>query len=139
MVSMLKLDAELNRKILKLAPKFEAKDMAPHSYETLKLASVSGLVVWAGASEGTIYGCPTVNHAFRAWHDSLHLKLNAPFTLEGEARVAREQARILGGDVHGAVILGEIVGQAEHFAKFGEFPTDQMAFMLQYLKRKGVL
>ena len=29
--------------------------------------------VWSGASENTIYLGPEANHAFRFWHDSLHV------------------------------------------------------------------
>src|SRR6266404_5349587 len=74
------LDSEFNRRILSLAPPFQASDYAPSSLESLKEQSLGSLVVWSGASEGTIYGDAKVNHAFRAWHDSLHLKLNATFT-----------------------------------------------------------
>lgn len=130
---MLKLCADLNSKILRLAPKHHVSDNAPDSFAKLAGSSASGLVVWAGASDGTIYGDRRVNWAFRAWHDSLHLQLGAPFTLEGEKLVAREQARQIGGDFHARVILAEIVGQAEHFAKHGEFPADQLRFMLNYL------
>lgn len=125
---------ELNSRIVKLAPKFEAKAFAPDSFAKLKSNSVSGLVVWDGASTNTIYGAETVNHAFRAWHDKLHLELNAPFTLEGEKLVAMEQARLIRSDAMGKILIGEIVGQAEYFAKHGEFPTDQVKFMLNYLK-----
>jgi hypothetical protein len=128
------IDATLNYKIKKLAPKFSASDFAPDTFEKLRSNSVSGLVVWAGASDSTIYGDPSVNHAFRAWHDSLHLKLNAPFTLEGERLVAIEQARLVGSDTMGNILIGEIVGQAEYFAKHGEFPANQVEFMLNWLK-----
>lgn len=129
------LDASLNQKIMRLAPAHRVADHAPGSYEELRRLD-SGLVVWAGASESTIYGDRAVNWAFRAWHDSLHIRLNAPFTAEGEARVAYEQARILGG-FHGRVMLAEVIDQGRVFLETGSFPTDQVSFMARILK--GVL
>jgi hypothetical protein len=131
------LDVNLNEKILRLAPKFEAKEFAPDSFAKLRANITSGLVVWSGASENTIYGDPIVNHAFRAWHDSTHIRLNADFSPEGEKRVALEQARLIGSDMWAKILIGEVVGQAEYFAKYGKFPANQVEFMVNYLK--GVL
>jgi len=124
---------ELNNKIIKLAPKYTVSDHAPDTFERLVRSSNSGLVVWAGASDNTIYGDASVNHAFRAWHDSLHLKLNSDFTLQGELVVAMEQARIIGGQ-YADIIMAEIKGQAEYLTKHGQFPTNQLEFMRNYLK-----
>ena len=126
------IDAELNNRILKLAPIYAVSNNAPNSFETL--AASPSLVVWSGASDRTIYGAPNVNWAFRAWHDSLHLKLNAPFSLEGETRVALEQCRLIGSDTWAKIVMGEVVGQTEYFNKYGTFPADQVAFMINYLK-----
>jgi hypothetical protein len=131
------IDAELNSRILKLSPKHSVSDHAPYSFESLKASSVSGLVVWSGASDKTIYGAPSVNWAFRAWHDSLHLKLNAPFTLEGETLVALEQCRLIGSDQWAKIIMGEVIGQVEYLNKYGTFPADQIEFMRKWLK--GIL
>lgn len=127
------INAELNSRILRLAPKFEAQDNAPYSFETLK-ANSGRLVVWSGASDQTIYGDAKVNHAFRAWHDSLHLKLDADFSFEGERRVAAEQARLIGSDSMGLIIMAEVVGQVEYLNKYGHFPVDQVQFLRNYLK-----
>jgi hypothetical protein len=91
-------------------------------------------VIWAGASDKTIYNDAGVNHAFRAWHDSLHIKLNAPFTLDGELMVAKAQCLELGSTELSKFIMAEVMGQAEYFAKHGEFPIDQVTFIKQYLK-----
>jgi hypothetical protein len=124
---------ELNTLIKRIAPKYTASSFAPDTFERLYRSTTSGLVVWDGASDNTIYGDATVNHAFRAWHDSLHLKLNADFTLKGEYRVACKQASQL-GDGYARIIMAEIEGQARYFEKYGQFPTDQLAFILQYIK-----
>jgi hypothetical protein len=131
------IDAELNSRILKLAPKHMVSDNAPYSFETLSASSPSGLVVWSGASDKTIYGDPSVNWAFRAWHDSLHLKLGADFSLQGERIVALEQCRVIGSDAWAKIVMGEVVGQVEYLNKYGTFPADQMAFMRNWLK--GIL
>jgi hypothetical protein len=127
---------ELNRRIIQHANKltYNVSDVAPDTFETLKSNVVSILTVWSGASDKTIYGDAAVNHAFRAWHDSLHLKLNAPFTLEGEILVAKFQANALKNDALGAIIMAEVQGQAEYFAKHGTFPENQVEFIQSYLK-----
>ena len=127
----------LNSKIKKLTPKFEVNDVAPSTFEELKRSTTSKLVVWSGNSDRTIYGDFKVNYAFRAWHDALHLKLNAPLTLEGETLVALEQARLLRSDVLGDIMMAEVVSQGEFFIKNGHFPIDQVEFIKNVLK--GVL
>ena len=127
------LSYDLNSKILSLAPKHQAKPIAPDSLESLIRASTSPMVVYDGGSDNTIYGDPRVNHAFRAWHDSLHLKLNAPFDLAGETRVGLEQARILGG-AYAEIVLCEVIGQIEYFNRYQAFPVNQLEFCLNYLK-----
>jgi hypothetical protein len=127
------LSHELNSKIIKLAPQFTAKPIAPDTFETLAGAKTYGLVVYDGGSTDTIYGDPSVNHAFRAWHDSLHLKLGADFTLIGELRVGLEQARILGGS-YGDIVMAEVKGQIDYYNLHGCFPLNQLEFVLSYLK-----
>ena len=128
------LSAELNSRILKLAPKHSVSDHAPCSMVTLADSRTSGLVVWSGASDSTIYGDRAINWAFRAWHDSLHLALNADFSMQGEKLVALEQCRLIGSDAMAKIIMGEVVGQVEYLNKYGHFPTDQFVFMRNYLK-----
>jgi len=125
----------LSERIISLASElaYSVADTAPSTYAELRASSVAPLVVWSGGSEHTIYGDRSVNYAFRAWHDSLHIKLNAEFSLHGEILVAQEQARILGDDT-AKIILAEVIGQAEYFALHGFFPIDQSAFIQQYLK-----
>lgn len=125
------LSFTLNEKILRLAPRFTVNDNAPSDFKSLVQAP--SLIIWAGASDNTIYGDKAVNWAFRAWHDSLHIALNADFTLQGEIRVALEQARQLESDYLAKVMLAEIKGQAEYFAINGQFPADQASFINKYM------
>lgn len=128
------LCAELNTRILKLAPKHTASDTAPQCFSDLVAHSFKRLVVWSGASDKTIYGDPRINHAMRAWHDSIHIKLGADFSIVGETRVAIEQARLIGSDTMGKIILAEVVGQTKYFNRYGIFPLDQVKFVSNYLK-----
>lgn len=127
------INSELNSRIVSLAPKHSVSDIAPYSFETLR-ANCGRLVVWAGASDHTIYGDRSVNWAFRAWHDSLHISLQADFSLAGERIVALEQCRLIGSDLMAKIIMGEVVGQVEYLNKYGHFPIDQVEFMSNYLK-----
>ncbi len=128
------LSSDLNSRIAALAPKFTASDIAPSNFQALKSQGVASLIVWSGASDNTIYGDASVNHAMRAWHDSLHLSLNADFTLQGELRVALEQARLVKNDALAEIIIAEVYGQALFFDKHGEFPVNQVEFIINYLK-----
>lgn len=130
------LSSELNQKIRDKVRGliYQASDNAPDTFEKLKkYCSTGNLTVWSGGSDNTIYGDVVINHAFRAWHDLGHMILNAPFTLEGEIYVAKWQASQLGDNL-GAIIMAEVKGQAEYFAKHGMFPNDQVSFIKQYLK-----
>jgi hypothetical protein len=113
--------------------KHNAKSDAPSTLESLVRNSQGIITVWNGGSDLTIYGNPTVNHAFRAWHDKLHIEHMATFDLVGEGYIAKLQANALGG-VYGDIIMAEIVGQAEYFIKNGIFPVDQVSFVKEYLK-----
>lgn len=104
------------------------------TFDRLKFQSVSSLVVWSGGSNATVYGDPAINHAFRAWHDSLHLKLGLDFSLESEIAVATEQSRLLHNDGLARLIMAEVKGQAEYFAKHSQFPDNQVEFVTNYLK-----
>src|SRR5690242_10172226 len=86
---------ELDAFILSMAPPHVALDYAPGNLQTLKeyvqKFPDSPLPVWNGCSDRTIYGSPEVNWAARAWHDSIHLKLNRDTDLAGEYLVSRYQ------------------------------------------------
>lgn len=132
------INAELNRKILGFANKlrYTVKSYAPETFQELKASKTGSLIVYDGASENTVYGDPKVNHAFRAWHDALHLSLNADFTSEGEYRVGIEQARLIDSDIMARIILAEVNGQVEYFERHGCFPANQLQFTLNYVNIK---
>lgn len=113
---------------------------APNSLEELRAMETrlnGACEVWDGASEGTIWGEPAVNYAFRAWHDAVHLKTGAAFTLAGEIAVAHAQIaeifrlyrreKALASALAFAV-AAEVIGQASYFEKNGQFPDDQIYF-----------
>lgn len=136
MSKALVLFPELNETIVKtikrLKIQYEVSDHAPSTFEELS-RNIGTLKVWAGESNHTIYGDAQINYAFRAWHDYTHLKLNSPFTLDGELTVAKHQASLV-GDTLGAVIMAEVYGQALLAIKTGQFPANQIEFILNYLK-----
>lgn len=127
------LSRELNQVILALAPAYEAKSFAPGTFP--ELMRCPSRIVWDGASDATIYADPRVNHAFRAWHDAEHVRGAFDFSLTGERATCEAQIRGLLArfprvpSFFLAIIRAEITGQAEHFARFGEFPADQAAFI----------
>jgi hypothetical protein len=132
------LSVALNQKLLDLAPAYSVAEDAPSTYEVLR-ARTSSLVVYSGASDNTIYGDPRVNYAFRAWHDSLHIRLQAGFSVKDEIRVAIESARVLGGGTLGDIIYTEIVDQRLYAEHTGEFVNNQVDFMVSHLRAKGIL
>lgn len=133
------IDADLNRAIMLLAPRFEARDVAPETFQGL-LNGPRGLV-WAGASDATIYADARVNWAMRAWHDGHHIAGMHDFSLAGERAACEAQCRELlllypRAPMRWLTILrAEVIGQAEHYAETGAFPVDQYAFTMNLIKQ----
>ena len=136
--------AALEAFIVAKAPRFIALPDAPSTLANLKAFAKAypgfPLPVSSAFSDGTIYSTARINFAFRAWHDSLHLQLNAEFDADGELLVARahEQAvrdAIKAGS-HGLTELDccalffEVWGQFRYSQEHGgAFPIDQAAFI----------
>lgn len=140
--NLARLIPDLNRAILLLAPMHAAQARAPSSLREVMAAqqSCAAIPIWDGASHATIYRDARVNHAFRAWHDATHASLPDAhaFTLDGERLTCEAQCRQLlnlwpQAAPLAAVVRAEVIGQAEYFAAFGAFPTDQAAFIETYL------
>lgn len=133
---------DFNRVILEFAPLHVARIVAPGTLAELRQCAALGgpLVVWEGESARTVYGCARVNHAFRAWHDAEHVAGGYAFNLEGERAACEAQALAVLRRYPSAprrwlaLLRAEIIGQAEHFARFGAFPSDQIEFMRQTLE-----
>lgn len=117
------------------APRWRAADSAPATVaELLESYSATGeIVVYAGASDATIFGAPVVNHAFRAWHDWCHIRTRIGFTVPDEVTLARWQAAEASSDALARIVLIEVAEQALHFGRTGEFLTDQIGFTMEKL------
>lgn len=134
---MLKQDLKnyLNQSVLNMAKglKYQVADFAPST--ELELFNASSLVVWSGSSHNTIYQDETVNWAFRAVHDAMHLKTRLGFTPEQEIEMGRIQASQIGSDIVAKLFYIEIACQAEHYLKTGQFVSDQVEFTLKNLQK----
>lgn len=131
----------LESAILALAPPHVATQTAPSNLPELLAAweryilDGTPLPVYDGACDRTIYSSARVNHAFRAWHDSIHVTLAAEFNAAGERAVsaaAVETLRRWPGITQADLLAMhfEVVGQLEYAARHGgEFPVDQAAFI----------
>lgn len=103
------------------------------------------LTVWSGACENSIYCDPRVNWHARAWHDAVHLLLNAEFDTAGETRVMRFQQQQVCRAVQRPIVRKrcclllecEIAGQLEHLERTGRFPENQREFAARWLTERG--
>jgi hypothetical protein len=107
-------------------------------------------------STGTVFGDPTINWLFRAWHDACHLITDGDFSREGEYKAMLEMWRqideypgldntfwpMMGyntvlGVTHREwfkrIVYAEVIGQFDEYAKTGHFPQEQYAFVEHYL------
>lgn len=102
------------------------------------------ILVWSGASDNTIYQDADVNHQFRAWHDWLHIGMQATFTKAGEANVCEKHKRqidlYLSHKYNKATRLKmhrlldiEINGQVAELYNTGKFVTNQYNFTKERL------
>ncbi len=90
-------------------------------------------------AEGSIYGDIATNIAFRAWHDTLHLQLDADFGSAGEYVVALEHRRLArAAGLPESDIRALWADTWETFCYAarhnGEFPTNPRAFVAQCLE-----
>lgn len=118
-------------------------------------------VVWNGASDQTIFADAEINFAFRAWHDHCHLRpifreresASPPkyipwnpshayqFDSQGEFLTLNEQKRDL-VTLYGRtdrvrqwcqILDAEIIGQFQYNEIHGNFPTNQRAFVEDFM------
>jgi hypothetical protein len=124
-------------------PVYTVADRAPDNVaDVIACYRATGrLVIWAGASQRTVFGDgpqgAAVNYAFRAWHDWAHVRTVAGFDAAAEIALGRWQAGEAGSDALARIVLAEVSGQAEYFAATGAFLPEhaQAAFTLDYLWR----
>ena len=117
---------------------------APNNWARLQAeCTPTRITVWDGASDRGLLGSAD-NYAYRAWHDSVHLKVGADFSIPGEHTAALAQLQELRAilvelgtdpdlvaDVE-ALFWAESWGQVAHVERFGKFPLDQLAFDMAY-------
>lgn len=128
---------------------WDVSSEAPSTYEDLvkDVAKRGRFTVWNGASDETIYADPETNFAFRAWHDWVHWRYNLDFSPANERAVAYVQAahllRTYGKEWQTndfvALILAEVIGQAEYKDHFGDFPHFQVDFVREAAKEFSAL
>ncbi len=117
-------------------PPIEVADYAPETLaDVVSHYNASGKVkVWAGASEGTVWGPAAGNWLFRGWHDYCHILSLGTFDAAGEALVTQVQkSQSESSFMHKALRI-EIMGQLQYQIKTGQFPVDQLAFFINSLK-----
>ena len=86
--------------------------------------------IYAYGNANTIYRLQAYNHAFRFWHDVLHLTNNLDVTFEDELVISEIHAKEACAYGRDAALLMRIDtrGQSEYYKEHGEFPEDQLAF-----------
>jgi hypothetical protein len=128
---------ELNNFILSQVKhiRYIPNDIAPNTERGL--FNASSLVIWTGESDTTIFRDASVNWAFRAWHDSLHLKTRLDFSVDAEIELGRIQASQCYNQF-ADLIYAEVAGQAMHYKLTGLFVSNQIEFAKQYLTKIGV-
>jgi hypothetical protein len=94
--------------------------------------------VFDGGCDNTIYADAKTNHAFRAWHDYLHISNGYSFARGDEIKVGlmhMQQARRAGlpqSDLN--MIIADTIGQSEYYFAHGEYVTNQSAFVAAVLR-----
>lgn len=128
-------------------PAYDIMDEAPRTdVEVIRHYRETGrLAVWAGASDGTIYGPREANWMYRAWHDWCHVssgvcnRMHGPlgcFEPAAEQDVTAFQIRTLGTDF-AEVVKADTAGQTAYYGLHGGYVDHQGGFVLDLLNRTG--
>lgn len=141
----LKLSQKTEQFILDVAPKhFASLEGSPVTYEAVRTQAERYGIYWVfgGGSDDTIFSCKEVQLAYRAWHDSIHLRHELDFSKESELAVAKLQeiyALRAGMPERDAMLLRlDLEAHIEyHYAK-GEHPVRQLELIADCMKH-GVL
>jgi hypothetical protein len=92
-------------------------------------------------SDNTIFGSPSINWLFRAWHDQCHLITGGGFDRAGETLALREQQRQRQINAHPgitprdrslfcSILESEVLGQLDYFETHGDFPVNQYDYFV---------
>jgi hypothetical protein len=129
----------INQTILRQASRLDyiVKDAAPST--EVELFNSPSLIVWSGQSDKTVFQDETVNFAFRALHDALHLKTGLNFTHDAEIELGRIQASKYDSDLLRELVFCEVSIQAMYHKETGLFLQDQASFTENFLKNVKVL
>lgn len=137
--------------IVDAAPLHYAVEDAPSTYDELcdwfgPLMAGDPIPVYNGGSTHTMYSKPEINHAFRAYHDGIHLIYELGFSLDDEKQVCevqlehmrqhQDEYEFTAEDY--AVVVADIVGQAMYYDKHKKYVNDQRRFVASCLER-GIL
>lgn len=94
--------------------------------------------VWSGGSDHTIYTRPSVNHAFRFWHDMMHCHERLTMSYHDEVLLGLHSAkqvafRFGAQSLEYKLFVADTIGQSTHEHLTGAFPQDQLSFAVQLL------
>lgn len=135
----------LNSEMLKQAKSisYTVSDKAPNTEADLVGQGSQHLIIWSGQSDKTIFQDASVNWAFRAIHDALHLKSGLGFSVQDEIILGNLQSSLVKCPLIAEIVRIEIVEQAKHYQLTNTFVNDQIGFMRQHLINnklfKGIL
>lgn len=147
------LDITFNRAVLRMVSVhlpngFDITEVQTETIEQFRNEFVrTGRVsVNTGFSDRTIFGHPSVNWSFRAWHDYCHLLGGFGFDKTGERNASLLQTEQLETEFAGhprleywkKILDIEVNGQLEYLERTGSFPTDQYEFTLSELKTRSL-
>jgi hypothetical protein len=129
--------------VRKQAPPHYACSDAPNTWRALRdWGSYSQvgrdlLPVFDGGCDNTIYPDAATNHAFRAWHDSIHLVNGYSFSFEDECKVGlihMQQARRAGLSKRDQdMLVADTIGQITYYNERGDYVQDQARFVADVL------
>lgn len=115
--------------------------VAPDDLRSVSSSATGVLAVYGEYSDQTIYGAPANNHLARAWHDTIHMELQADIDMEGERRVSDQQAleaERLTGTIIADLVHADLWGQTVYYHTLKSFPTNQAAFVWHWLRYKTI-
>lgn len=135
--------AGLEAHIDTIAPDHVACANAPSSWAALKswddnFGHNNPIPVFDGGCELTIYSEPKINHAFRAWHDRTHLRIDAGFDYDGEFAVAlSHRASVRGAGLalsDAKAIMFDTIGQYRYYQTHNAYIHNQALFVAACFK-----